>query len=169
MSTQSTANATLETLLNRLVEQQQSQQAQLNAIKDAFKANKDEGAVIAKPAVFKGDADDVARFLPMFRNWASEQKALRIKEGAGVTAEDVGKLDNRKTIQSALSFCEGGKAGRWAANYLKQANESMTDATVQFPFEGKWETFEKQFKVRFGAANEKVDAIRELEHMKQGE
>ncbi|KAK1216696.1 hypothetical protein PQX77_020666 [Marasmius sp. AFHP31] len=134
----------------------------------AFKANKDKGAVIVKPAVFKGDADDVARFLPMFRNWASEQKALRIKEGAGVTAEDVGKLDNRKTIQSALSFCEGGKAGRWAANYLKQANESMTDATVQFPFEGKWAVFKKQFKVRFGAANEKVDTIRELEHMKQG-
>ncbi|KAK1215691.1 hypothetical protein PQX77_021696 [Marasmius sp. AFHP31] len=169
MSTQSTANATLETLLNRLVEQQQSQQAQLNAIKDAFKANKDEGAVIAKPAVFKGDADNAARFLPMFRNWASEQKALRIKEGAGVTAKDVGKLDNRKTIQSALSFCKGGKAGRWAANYLKQANESMTDTTVQFPFEGKWEVFEKQFKVRFGATNKKVDAIRELEHMKQGD
>ncbi|KAK1221885.1 hypothetical protein PQX77_015305 [Marasmius sp. AFHP31] len=143
MSTQPAANATLESLLNRLVDQQQSQQAQLNAIKDASKANKDEGAVIAKPAVFKGDADNVARFLPMFRNWASEQKALRIKEGAGVTTEDVGKLDNRKTIQSALSFCEGGKAG-------------------------KWEVFEKQFKVWFGAANEKVDAIRELEHMKQG-
>ncbi|KAK1218162.1 hypothetical protein PQX77_019165 [Marasmius sp. AFHP31] len=56
----------------------------------------------------------------MFRNWAPEQKALRIKEGAGVTPADVGKLDNRKTIQSALSFCEGGKAGRWAANYLKE-------------------------------------------------
>ncbi|KAK1224331.1 hypothetical protein PQX77_012771 [Marasmius sp. AFHP31] len=168
MSTQSAANATLETLLNRLIDQQQSQQAQLNAIKDAFKANKDEGAIIVKPAVFKGNADNVARFLPMFRNWISEQKALRIKEGAGVTVEDVGKLDNRKTIQSALSFCEGGKAGRWAANYLKQANESMTDATVQFLFEGKWEVFEKQFKVRFGAANKKVDAIRELEHMKQG-
>ncbi|KAK1219227.1 hypothetical protein PQX77_018067 [Marasmius sp. AFHP31] len=168
MSIQSTANATLETLLNRLVDQQQSQQAQLNAIKDTFKANKDEGAVIAKPAVFKGDADDVARFLPMFRNWASEQNALRMKEGAGVTAEDVGKLDNRKTIQSTLSFCKGGKAGRWAANYLRQANASMTDATVQFPFEGKWELFEKQFKVQFGAANEKVDAIQELKHMKQG-
>ncbi|KAK1216958.1 hypothetical protein PQX77_020395 [Marasmius sp. AFHP31] len=153
MSTQSTANATLESLLNRLVDQQQSQQAQLNAIKDTFKANKDEGAVIAKLAVFKGNADD---------------KALRINEGAGVTAEDVGKLDNRKTIQSALSFCEGGKAGRWVANYLKQANKSTTDATVQFPFEGKWEVFEKQFKVRFGTANGKVDAIRELEHMKQG-
>ncbi|KAK1230365.1 hypothetical protein PQX77_006547 [Marasmius sp. AFHP31] len=62
----------------------------------------------------------------------------------------------------------GRKAGCWAANYLKQANASTTDATVQFPFEGKWEVFEKQFKVRFGAANEKVDAIRELEHMKQG-
>ncbi|KAK1217871.1 hypothetical protein PQX77_019462 [Marasmius sp. AFHP31] len=168
MSTQSTANTTLESLLSRLVDQQQSQQAQLNAIKDAFKANKNEGAVIAKPAVFKGDADDIARFLPMFRNWASEQKALRIKEGAGVTAEDVGKLDNRKTIQSVLSFCEGGKAGCWAVNYLKQANTSMTDATVQFPFKGKWEVFEKQFNVQFGAANEKVDAIRELEHMKQG-
>ncbi|KAK1228822.1 hypothetical protein PQX77_008131, partial [Marasmius sp. AFHP31] len=155
-------------LLSRLVDQQQSQQAQLNAIKDTFKANKDEGAVIAKPAVFKGDADNVARFLPMFRNWALEQKALRIKEGAGVTAEDVGKLDNRKTIQSTLSFCEGGKAGRWAANYLKQANASMTNATVQFPFEGKWEVFEKLFKVRFGTANKKVDPIRELEHMKQG-
>ncbi|KAK1216262.1 hypothetical protein PQX77_021114 [Marasmius sp. AFHP31] len=101
MSTQSAANATLESLLSRLVDQQQSQQAQLNAIKDTFKANKDKGAVIAKPAIFKGDAGDVARFLPMFRNWASEQNALRIKEGAGVTAEDVGKLDNRKTIQSA--------------------------------------------------------------------
>ncbi|KAK1234272.1 hypothetical protein PQX77_002528, partial [Marasmius sp. AFHP31] len=61
-----------------------------------------------------------------------------------------------------------GKAGRWAANYLKQANASMTNATIEFPFEGKWEVFEKQFKVRFGAANEKVYAIRELEHMKQG-
>ncbi|KAK1215965.1 hypothetical protein PQX77_021413, partial [Marasmius sp. AFHP31] len=168
MSTQSTANATLKALLTCRVNQQQSQQAQLNTIKDAFKANKDEGAVIAKPAVFKGDADNVTRFLPMFRNWASEQKALRINEGAGVTLEDVGELDNRKTIQSTLSFWEGGKAGRWVANYLKQANTSMTDATIQFPFEGKWEVFEKQFKVRFGATNKKVDAIRELEHMKQG-
>ncbi|KAK1216114.1 hypothetical protein PQX77_021260 [Marasmius sp. AFHP31] len=153
---------------NRLVNQQQSQQAQLDAIRDAFKANKDEKAVIAKPAAFKGDADDVARFLPMFRNWATEEKALRIKAGQGVTPEDVGKLDHRRTIQSALSFCEGGKAGRWAANYLKQINTSMTDETVAFPFEGKWETFEKQFKVRFGSANEKADAIRELEQMKQG-
>ncbi|KAK1217616.1 hypothetical protein PQX77_019725 [Marasmius sp. AFHP31] len=168
MSTQATASATLESLLSRLIDLQEAQQAQLDAIKDTFKANKDEGAVIAKPAVFKGDADDVARFLPMFRNWATEQKALRIKAGQGVTPEDVEKLDNKKTIQSALSFCEGGKAGRWAANYLKQANASMTDATVQFPFEGRWEVFEKQFKVRFGATNEKVDAIRELEHMKQG-
>ncbi|KAK1216998.1 hypothetical protein PQX77_020348 [Marasmius sp. AFHP31] len=153
MSTQATANATLESLLSRLIDRQEAQQAQLDAIKDAFKANKDEGAVIAKPAVFKGDADDVARFLPMFRNWASEQKALRIRAGQGVTPEDVGKLDNKKTIQSTLSFCEGRKAGHWAANYLKQANASMTDATVQFPFGGKWEVFEKQFKVRFGAAN----------------
>ncbi|KAK1216331.1 hypothetical protein PQX77_021043 [Marasmius sp. AFHP31] len=168
MSTQATASATLESLLSRLIDRQKAQQAQLDATKDTFKANKDEGAVIAKPAVFKGDADDVARFLPMLRNWATEQKALRIKAGQGVTPEDVGKLDNKKTIQSALSFCEGGKAGRWAANYLRQANASTTDATVQFPFEGKWEVFEKQFKVRFGAANEKVDAIRELEHMKQG-
>ncbi|KAK1220911.1 hypothetical protein PQX77_016290 [Marasmius sp. AFHP31] len=141
-----------------------AQQAQLDAIKDAFKANKDEGAVITKPAVFKGDADNV----PMFRNWATEQKALRIKAGQGVTPEDVGKLDHRRTIQSALSFCEGGKAGRWAANYLKQINTSMTDNTVAFPFKGKWETFEKQFKVRFGSANKKADAIRELEQMKQG-
>ncbi|KAK1229995.1 hypothetical protein PQX77_006928, partial [Marasmius sp. AFHP31] len=108
MSTQSAANATLESLLSCLIDQQQSQQAQLDAIKDTFKAKKDEGAVIAKPAVFKGDADNVAKFLPMFRNWATEQKALRIKAGQGVTLEDVGKLDNKKTIQSALSFCEGG-------------------------------------------------------------
>ncbi|KAK1225947.1 hypothetical protein PQX77_011079 [Marasmius sp. AFHP31] len=148
--------------------QQQSQQAQLDAIKDTFKANKDEGSVIAKPAVFKGDADNVARFLPMFRNWATEQKAFRIKEGQGVAPEDVGKLDHRRTIQSALSFCEGGKAGPWAANYLKQINTSMTDENVAFPFEEKWETFEKQFEVLFGSANEKVDAIRELEQMKQG-
>ncbi|KAK1220762.1 hypothetical protein PQX77_016438 [Marasmius sp. AFHP31] len=168
MSTQSTAKATLKSLLSRLIDRQESQQAQLDAIKDAFKANKDEGAVIAKPAVFKGDADDVARFLPMFRNWATEQKALRIKAGQGVTPADVGKLDNKKTIQSALSFCEGGKAGHWAANYLRQANTSTTDATFEFPFERKWKVFEKQFKVRFSAANKKVDAIRELEHMKQG-
>ncbi|KAK1217514.1 hypothetical protein PQX77_019829 [Marasmius sp. AFHP31] len=168
MSTQATASATLESLLSRLIDRQEAQQAQLDAIKDAFKANKDEGAVIAKPAVFKSDADNMARFLPMFGNWATEQKALRIKAGQGVTPEDVGKLDNKKTIQSALSFCEGRKAGRWAANYLKQANASTIDATVQFPFEGKWEVSEKQFKVGFGAANKKVDAIRELEHMKQG-
>ncbi|KAK1230202.1 hypothetical protein PQX77_006711 [Marasmius sp. AFHP31] len=154
MSTQTTANFTLEALLTHLVDQQQSQQAQLDAIKDAFKANKDKGAVIAKPAVFKGDADNVARFLPMFRNWATEQKALRIKAG--------------RTVQFALSFCEGGKAGRWAANYLKQINISMTNENVAFPFEGKWETFEKQFKVRFGSANEKANAIGELEQMKQG-
>ncbi|KAK1218530.1 hypothetical protein PQX77_018788 [Marasmius sp. AFHP31] len=101
MSTQSTANATLKDLLTRLVNQQQSQQAQLDTIRDVFKANKDEGAIIAKPTTFKGNADDVAR-------------------------------------------------------------------NVAFPFEGKWETFEKQFKVRFGSANEKVDAIWELEQMKQG-
>ncbi|KAK1219747.1 hypothetical protein PQX77_017522 [Marasmius sp. AFHP31] len=165
MSTQATASATLESLLCRLIDRQE---AQLDAIEDAFKANKDEGAVIAKPAVFKGNADNVARFLPMFRNWATEQKALRIIAGQGVTPEDVRKFDHRRTIQSALSFCEGGKAGRWAANYLKQINTSMTDKTVAFPFEGKWETFEKQFKVCFGSANEKADAIRELEQMKQG-
>ncbi|KAK1218645.1 hypothetical protein PQX77_018652 [Marasmius sp. AFHP31] len=130
MFTQSAANTTLETLLSRLIDQQQSQQAQLDAIKDAFKANKDEGAVIAKPTVFKGNTDDVARFLPMFRNWATEQKALRIKAGQGVTPEDVGKLDNRKTIQSALFFCKGRKAGHWAANYLKQAIASMTNHSI---------------------------------------
>ncbi|KAK1218188.1 hypothetical protein PQX77_019140 [Marasmius sp. AFHP31] len=97
---------------------------------------------------------------PCFRNWATEQKALRIKAGQEVTPEDVRKLDHRRTIQSALSFCKGGKAGRWAANYSKQINTSMTDETVAFPFEGKWETFGKQFK--------KADAIRELEQMKQG-
>ncbi|KAK1219778.1 hypothetical protein PQX77_017493 [Marasmius sp. AFHP31] len=102
------------------------------------------------------------------KNWASEQKASRIKEGAGATPEDVGKLDNRKTIQSGLTFCKGRKAGCWAANYLKQANTSLTNVTIQFPFEVKWETFEKQFKVQFSATNKKVDAIRELEQMKQG-
>ncbi|KAK1233268.1 hypothetical protein PQX77_003579 [Marasmius sp. AFHP31] len=168
MSTQAIANATLETLLTHLVNQQQSQQAQLDAIRDAFRANKDEGAVIAKPATFKGNADDVARFLPMFRNWATEQKALRIEAGQGVPPADVRKLDHRRTIQSALSFCEGGKASRWAANYLKQINTSMTDESVAFPFKGRWETFEKQFKVRFGSANKKADAIRELEQTKQG-
>ncbi|KAK1235357.1 hypothetical protein PQX77_001430 [Marasmius sp. AFHP31] len=154
MSMQSATSTTLETLLACLIDQQQSQQAQLDAIKDAFKANKDEGAVIAKPAAFKGDVDDVARFLPMFRNWATEQKVLRIKAG--------------RTIQSALPFCEGGKASRWAANYLKQINTSKTDKSVAFPFEGRWDTFEKQFKVCFDSANEKADAIRELEQMKQG-
>ncbi|KAK1216419.1 hypothetical protein PQX77_020959 [Marasmius sp. AFHP31] len=173
MSTQATANTTLKALLTHLVDQQQSQQAQLDAIQDAFKANKDEGAVIAKPAVFKGDVDDVAKFLPMFRNWATEQKALRIKAGQRVAPDDVGKLDHRRTIQSALSFCKGGKAGCWATNYLKQINTSMTDKNVAFPFEGKWETFEKQFKVRFSiclfsSASEKADAIRKLEQMKQG-
>ncbi|KAK1222371.1 hypothetical protein PQX77_014784 [Marasmius sp. AFHP31] len=147
MSIQSTDNATLQALLTRLVNQQQSQQAQLDTIKDTFKANKDEGAIIAKPAVFKGDADNVVRFLPMFRNWATEQKALRNKAGP----EDV-----------------GGKTGRWAANYLKQINTSTTNENVAFPFEEKWETFEKQFKVCFGSANEKADAIRKLEQMKQG-
>ncbi|KAK1224811.1 hypothetical protein PQX77_012265 [Marasmius sp. AFHP31] len=44
----------------------------------------------------------------------------------------------------------------------------MTDKSVEFPFEGKWETFGKQFKVRFGSTNKKADAIRELEQMKQG-
>ncbi|KAK1222101.1 hypothetical protein PQX77_015075 [Marasmius sp. AFHP31] len=167
-STQSVANTTLKTLLAHLIEQQQSQQEQLNTIKDAFKANKDKGAVIAKPTVFKGDADIVARFLSMFRNWATKQKALRINEGAGVTSKDVGKLDNRKTIQSALLSCEGGKAGCWVANYLKQANSSIINTSVQFPIEGKWETFKKKFKVWLGAANKKVDTIRELEQMKQG-
>ncbi|KAK1218042.1 hypothetical protein PQX77_019293, partial [Marasmius sp. AFHP31] len=163
MSTQSVANTTLETLLAHLVNQQQFQQEQLNTIKDAFKANKDEGTIIAKPAIFKGDADDVARFLPMFRNWASEQKVLRIKEGAGDTPRDVGKLDNRKMIKSALLFCEGGKAGCWAANCLNQANTSMTNASIQFPFKGKWE----KFKAQYGTIK-KVDTIRELEQMKQG-
>ncbi|KAK1230203.1 hypothetical protein PQX77_006712 [Marasmius sp. AFHP31] len=82
MSTQSADNTTLQAPLTCLVNQQQFQQAQLNAIQDAFKANKDEGTVIAKPAIFKGNADDVARFLPMFRNWATEQKVLRIKPGS---------------------------------------------------------------------------------------
>ncbi|KAK1223236.1 hypothetical protein PQX77_013900 [Marasmius sp. AFHP31] len=144
MSTQSTANTTLKALLTCLINQQQSQQAQLDAIRDAFKANKDEGTVIAKPAIFNGNVNDVTRFLPMFRNRATEQKALRIKAG------------------------EGGKAGCWAANYLKQINTSTTDKSVAFPFEGKWETYKKQFKVCFGSAKEKADAIWELEQMKQG-
>ncbi|KAK1218581.1 hypothetical protein PQX77_018729 [Marasmius sp. AFHP31] len=168
MSTQSVTNTTLETLFAHLIDQQQSQQEQLNTIKDAFKANKDKGAIIVKPAIFNNDADNAARFLPIIRNWAMEQKVLRIKERAGVMLKDVGKLDNRKMIQSTLLFCKGGEASCWVDNYLKQANMSMTNASVQFPFEGKWETFEKQFKVWFGAADKKVDAIRELEQMKQG-
>ncbi|KAK1219906.1 hypothetical protein PQX77_017359 [Marasmius sp. AFHP31] len=163
MITQSTANATLKALLTHLVSQQQSQQAQLDTIRDTFKANRDEGTTIAKPTVLKGNADDVARFLPMFKNWAMEQKALRIKAGEGVTPEDIGKLDHKKTIQSALLFCEGGKAGCRVANYLKQINTSTANKSVAFPFEGKWETFEKQFKVRFGSTNENANAIWELD------
>ncbi|KAK1219440.1 hypothetical protein PQX77_017846 [Marasmius sp. AFHP31] len=155
MSTQLTANTTLKALLTCLINQQQSQQAQLDAIRDAFKATKDDGTVIAKPTIFKGNADNVARFLPMFRNWATEQKALSIKAGEGVTPETTGKPSR-------------GKAGCWAANYLKQINTSTTDKSVAFPFEGKWETFKKQFKVCFGSAKEKADAIWELEQMKQG-
>ncbi|KAK1215524.1 hypothetical protein PQX77_021865, partial [Marasmius sp. AFHP31] len=100
-------------------------------------------------------------------NLSRSTGALRIRAGQGVAPEDVGKLDHRRTIWSALLFCEGGKAGCWAANYLKQINTSMTDENVAFPFKGKWETLEKHFKVRFGSANEKADAIRELEQMKQ--
>ncbi|KAL0058477.1 hypothetical protein AAF712_014849, partial [Marasmius tenuissimus] len=116
MSTSTTASqATLDEVLRAMVKSQKETQAQLDAIREAFQSNKEPGRIIAKPSNFKGETWDVARFLPMFKNWAIQEKVLQHP-----TEKD--QLDERKTIQSALSFCEG-KAGAWAAYYLIQANK----------------------------------------------
>ncbi|KAL0061596.1 hypothetical protein AAF712_011565 [Marasmius tenuissimus] len=163
MSTSTTASqATLDEVLKAMVKSQKGTQAQLDAIREAFQSNKEPGRIIAKPSNFKGETWDVARFLPMFKNWAIQEKVLQHP-----TEKD--QLDERKTIQSALSFCEG-KAGAWAAYYLIQANKVALGELPadQFPFGGRWAQFEESFKVRFGAANEKADAIEILTNLKQG-
>ncbi|KAL0060525.1 hypothetical protein AAF712_012683 [Marasmius tenuissimus] len=163
MSTSTTASqATLDEVLKAMVKSQKETQAQLDAIKEAFQSNKEAGKIIAKPSNFKGETQDVARFLPMFKNWAIQEKVLQHP-----TEKD--QLDEQKTIQSALSFCEG-KAGAWAAYYLIQANKVALGelSADQFPFGGRWAQFEESFKGRFGAANEKADAIKILTNLKQG-
>ncbi|KAL0070332.1 hypothetical protein AAF712_002520 [Marasmius tenuissimus] len=163
MSTSTTASqATLDEVLKAMVKSQKETQAQLDAIKEAFQSNKEAGRIIAKPSNFKGETWDVARFLPMFKNWATQEKVLQHP-----TEKD--QLDEWKTIQSALSFCEG-KAGALAAYYLIQANKVALGELPanQFPFGGRWAQFEESFKVWFGAANEKADAIKILTNFKQG-
>ncbi|KAL0062248.1 hypothetical protein AAF712_010878 [Marasmius tenuissimus] len=164
MSTSNTASqATLDKVLKAMVKSQKDTQAQLDAIKEAFQSNKEEvGKIIAKPSNFKGETWDVARFLPMFKNWAIQEKVLQ-------HSTEKGQLDEQKTIQSALSFCEG-KAGAWAAYYLIQANKVALKELPEdhLPFRGRWAQFEQSFKVWFGAANEKADAIEILTNLKQG-
>ncbi|KAJ8092727.1 hypothetical protein PM082_007056 [Marasmius tenuissimus] len=162
MSTSTTSQATLDKVLRAMVKSQKDTQAQLDAIKEAFQSNKEVGKIIAKPSNFKGETWDVAHFLPMFINWAIQEKVFQ-------HSTEKGQLDKRKTIQSTLSFCEG-KAGAWAAYYLIQANKVALKELPedQFPFGGRLAQFEESFKVRFGAANEKVDAIEILTNLKQG-
>ncbi|KAL0061601.1 hypothetical protein AAF712_011570 [Marasmius tenuissimus] len=45
--------------------------------KEAFQSNKEVGKIIAKPSNFKGETWDVAHFLPMFKNWAIQEKVLQ--------------------------------------------------------------------------------------------
>ncbi|KAL0067260.1 hypothetical protein AAF712_005656 [Marasmius tenuissimus] len=137
MSTSTTASqATLDEVLKAMVKSQKETQAQLDAIREAFQSNKEPGRIIAKPSNFKGETWDVARFLPMFKNWAIQEKVLQHP-----TEKD--QLDEQNTIQSALSFCER-KAGAWAAYYLIQANKVALGELPanQFPFGGRWAQFE---------------------------
>ncbi|KAK7442237.1 hypothetical protein VKT23_016207 [Stygiomarasmius scandens] len=97
----------------------------------------------SNPEPYEGKSDDGRRFLLMFKIWGAQQKDL---------------TDDPSQILSALSFMHGSAAD-WVAHYANLANNlSIEGSTVKFPFEGKWEEFEKQFKTCFGSADEEAEA-----------
>ncbi|THU79009.1 hypothetical protein K435DRAFT_875977 [Dendrothele bispora CBS 962.96] len=120
----------IQSLLRQMADRQQVLQAQLGQLA-AGVINSSSKSSIEKPDPFKGQANDVCRFLSGFQNWAKKQKDLDSQE---------------KTIRLALSFlqCE---AAVWASRYIDKAIKAgQAGSGVAFPFDGKWQTFEQQFK-----------------------
>ena len=70
-------------------------------------------------------------------------------------------------IQVALSFLEG-EAAIWGSRYAKKIYNYNNREEEDFPFNGKWKTFEKEFKAWFGSLDEELEAAKKLWTLRQG-
>ncbi|KAK7448113.1 hypothetical protein VKT23_013872 [Stygiomarasmius scandens] len=120
----------------------------------AATSDPDKKSSTKKPEPFTGKVSNVQRFLSYFMNWAAKQNDIK---------------NNADGISSALSFMQGDAAD-WGTCFAAQAAQSYKEnATIHFPFEGKWENFEEEFKTRFGSLDEEAEARKEIKGMKQGQ
>ena len=143
----------LGSLVQQMAQHQRDMQEQMTRLIETLGQPKPDKTNTSKPDPFTGKANDVHRFLSLFKIWAASRSDLSTEE---------------KTITSALSFMQG-EAADWAARHANLIVKSHEPNSMQpFPFDGKWAQFEKEFKTRFGSVDEEGEARRKIKGMKQG-
>lgn len=137
----------------------------LAELASAMQTVKSSKSIITRPSSFKGSSENARPFLAQFTNWANGQKELWNGEN---------KID-KAWIGTFLSFMEGA-AANWALPYLNKLQAHLEDDSKEYPFETKndldqkevlWTTCVEAFKQRFLPADEKSEARRQLQMLKQ--
>jgi len=114
---------------------------------------------VMKPVPFKGESgDDARRFLAGFTLWAMAQgTGMNVVDHQGVAV----RRRDFEWIRAVLSFMESD-AAVWASPAMEQFAEG------RIPFGGNWELFQDEFKARFEAVDEAIDAKEKLRALYQG-
>jgi hypothetical protein len=114
---------------------------------------------VMKPVPFKGESgDDARRFLAGFHLWAMTQgTGMNVVDHQGVAV----RRRDLEWIRAVLSFMESD-AAVWASPAMEQFAEG------RIPFGGNWGLFQDEFKARFEAVDEAIDAKEKLRALYQG-
>jgi hypothetical protein len=114
---------------------------------------------VMKPVPFKGQSgDDARRFLAGFTLWAMTQgTGMNVIDHQGVAV----RRRDLEWIRAVLSFMEDD-AAVWASPAMEQFAEA------RIPFGGNWGLFQDEFKARFEAVDEVIDAKEKLRALYQG-
>ena len=148
-------NTSLEQLMAQLTNTQKAHEVQAATHANTIKS------VISKPEPFKSGTADARRYLQYFTLWARAQ---------GPPLNSAIGTDGKQWIAAFLSNLQG-EAAQWAVPLLAQI-EAYHRSTVQkdsdYPAEGNWSTFVENFKLRFQATDDRIEAQRELNKVSQG-
>jgi hypothetical protein len=132
----------------------------LAELAEAMKKSKVAKDMVVRPSAFKGSSENARSFLAQFVNWANCQPTLQEDD----------EPNHKAWITSFLSFMEG-PAAQWALPHLNKIEKHASDRTSEFPFtvnhEVLWSHCVDAFKQRFLPADEKSEAKRLIQNLKQ--
>jgi hypothetical protein len=152
---QARLNTAIEQLVAQMTVNQKSQEASTATHSNAIKA------AISKPEPFKSGTADAFRYLQYFTLWAHAQgPPLNLTDGP----------DKKQWIAASLSNLQG-KAAQWAVPLLAQIeayHQAVRKVDTDYPAGGNWTTLVENFKMRFQATDDRIEAQRELNKINQG-